>query len=210
MEATKSAVLPVTLEVKSWIFDPFLFPLTDWLSGFHWVESKSEVKEARWYGPYTWAWLSPEEGGRECSGACTAILCSHPDWAGQVCLQTRGQSVNGLLQICNEIKHLHQNVTQLWHFVHNTVFSVKESVCLLSAATLFVIMTWTAPLSSTDQICQLCRWQREPPYICLYFPPLPSTKDRKTVCASSEMGSVLRYWRWHLFLENRWLTSPLR
>lgn len=37
MEATKSAVLPVTLEVKSWIIDSFLFPLTDWLSGFHWV-----------------------------------------------------------------------------------------------------------------------------------------------------------------------------
>ena len=46
----------------------------------------------------------------------------HPDWAGQVCLQTRGQSVNGLLQICNEKKHLHQKVNKHTDsFIENTV-----------------------------------------------------------------------------------------
>lgn len=93
----------------------------------------------------------------ECLGACTTILCPHP---GQVCLQTRGQSVNGLLQICTEIKDLHQNVTQLWHFVHSTVFSMKESVCLFTFwCNSFCHHVMDSPLSSTDQICQLYRWQ---------------------------------------------------
>lgn len=128
MEATKSAVLPVTLEVTSWIIDPFLFPLTDWLSGFHWVESKSEVKEARWYGSETWAWISPEESGRECSGACNhhPLPSSRLGWAGLSADQR---------PVCEWFVtdlHLHQNVTPLWHCVHSTAFSMKESVCVFT------------------------------------------------------------------------------